>query len=133
MIKLKSILTEARKLDQKHLDKIHKFTQRNNHGEARVFLSQMLQNDKLYRFYNAMAILNDIFGGDGPEQSKLKQKMEKVLYKDIKKKYANSAEIIGKKEMENEEVSIRTLADSETETMSVKETIKKLKKLVLSP
>jgi threonyl-tRNA synthetase len=35
--------------------------------------------------------------------------------------------------MENEEVSIRTLADSETETMSVKETIKKLKKLVLSP
>ena len=29
--------------------------------------------------------------------------------------------IIGKKEMENEEVSIRALADSETETMSVKE------------
>ena len=41
------------------------------------------------------ATLNDIFGGDGPEQTKLKQKMEKVLYKDIKKKYANSAEIIG--------------------------------------
>ena len=48
MIKLKDILTEARKLDQKHLDKIHKFTQRNNHGEARIFLSQMLQNNKLY-------------------------------------------------------------------------------------
>ena len=28
-------------------------------------------------------------------ETKLKQKMEKVLYKDIKKKYANSAEIIG--------------------------------------
>tara|TARA_A200000113_G_scaffold5636_1_gene6154 strand:+ start:220 stop:351 length:132 start_codon:yes stop_codon:yes gene_type:complete len=41
--------------------------------------------------------------------------------------------IIGKKEMENQEVSIRTLADSETETMSVKEAIKKLKKVVLSP
>ena len=77
------------------MDKIHKFTQRNNHGEARIFLSQMLQNNKLYRFYNAMATLNDILGGDGPEQTKLKQKMEKVLYKDIKKKYANSAEIIG--------------------------------------
>ena len=101
IIKLKDILNEkqqlneVRKLDQKHLDKIHKFTQRNNHGEARIFLSQMLQNNKLYRFYNAMATLNDIFGGDGPEQTKLKQKMEKVLYKDIKKKYANSAEIIG--------------------------------------
>ena len=95
MIKLKSILTEARKLDQKHLDKIHKFTQRNNHGEARVFLAQMLQNDKLYRFYNAMEVLNDIFNGDGPEQSKLKRKMEKELYKEIKKKYANAKEIIG--------------------------------------
>ena len=101
IIKLKDILNEkqqlneVRKLDQKHLDKIHKFTQRNNHGEARIFLSQMLQNNKLYRFYNAMATLNDIFGGDGPEQSKLKRKMEKELYKEIKKKYANSAEIIG--------------------------------------
>jgi len=95
MIKLKEILTEARKLDQKHLNKIHKFTQRNNHGEARVFLSTMLGNKKLLKFYNAMKDLNDIFGGDGPEQSKLKQKMEKVLYQDIKKKYANSAEIIG--------------------------------------
>ena len=95
MIKLKDILTEARKLDQKHLDKIHKFTQRNNHGEARIFLSTLLGNKKLLKFYNAMKDLNDIFGGDGPEQNKLKQKMEKVLYQDIKKKFANSAEIIG--------------------------------------
>tara|TARA_B100000519_G_scaffold195753_1_gene201163 strand:- start:349 stop:642 length:294 start_codon:yes stop_codon:yes gene_type:complete len=95
VIKLKSILTEAKKLDQKHLNKIHKFTQRNNHGEARIFLSTLLGNRKLLKFYNAMKDLNDIFGGDGPEQSKLKQKMEKVLYQDIKKKYANSAEIIG--------------------------------------
>ena len=95
MIKLKDILTEARKLDQKNLDKIHKFTQNNNHSEARIHLATLLGSDKLYRFYNAMATLNDILGGDGPEQTKLKQKMEKVLYKDIKKKYANSAEIIG--------------------------------------
>ena len=95
MIKLKEILTEARKLDQKHLDKIHKFTQNNNHSEARIFLATMLGSDKLYRFYNAMEVLNDIFNGDGPEQSKLKRKMEKELYKEIKKKYANSAEIIG--------------------------------------
>ena len=95
IIKLKDILTEAKRLDDKHLNKIHKFTQRNNHGEARIFLSTLLGNRKLLKFYNAMKDLNDIFGGDGPEQSKLKQKMEKVLYQDIKKKYANSAEIIG--------------------------------------
>ena len=96
MIKLKEILTEARKLDQKYLDKIHKFTQNNNHTQARIFISsQLLRDKRLLKFYNAMKDLNDIFGGDGPEQSKLKQKMEKVLYQDIKKKYANSAEIIG--------------------------------------
>tara|TARA_R100000742_G_C4251524_1_gene69799 strand:+ start:414 stop:710 length:297 start_codon:yes stop_codon:yes gene_type:complete len=96
MIKLKEILTEARKLDQKYLDKIHKFTQNNNHTQARIFISsQLLRDKRLLKFYNAMKDLNDIFGGDGPEQSKLKQKMEKVLYQGIKKKYANSAEIIG--------------------------------------
>ena len=36
--------------------------------------------------------------------------------------------IIGKKEMENEEVSIRALADSETETMSVKRNNQKIEK-----
>ena len=95
MIKLKDILTEAKKLDQKALDKIHKFTQRNNHTEARIFLSTMMGNKKLVKFYNAMNDLNDVFGGYGSELSKLNQKMEKELYKDIKKKYANSAEVIG--------------------------------------
>ena len=65
----------------------------------------------------------------------LDKRNEKIGYKI--REHSNSKTqlmaIIGKKEMENEEVSIRALADSETETMSVKETIKKLKKLVLSP
>ena len=51
MIKLKDILTEAKKLDQKYLDKIHKMTQRNNHTEARMYISQeLLMNNKLYTF-----------------------------------------------------------------------------------
>jgi len=95
MIKLKDIITEAKKLDQKYLDKIHKLTQRNNHTQARIFLSVMIENKKLIKFYNAMMELNDVFGGYGSELNKLNQKMEKVLYKDIKRKYANSAEIIG--------------------------------------
>jgi len=65
----------------------------------------------------------------------LDKRNEKIGYKI--REHSNSKTqlmaIIGKKEMENQEVSIRTLADSETETMPVKETIKKLKKLVLSP
>ena len=95
MIKLKDILTEAKKLDQKYLDKLHLLTQNNNHTEARIYLSMMLQNKKLRKFYTAMMELRDVFGGYGPELSKLNQKMEKELYKSIKKYYLNSAEVIG--------------------------------------
>ena len=95
MIKLKEILTEAKKLDQKYLDKLHLLTQNNNHTEARIYLSMMLQNKKLRKFYTAMMELRDVFGGYGPELSKLNQKMEKELYKAIKKYYSNAKEIIG--------------------------------------
>ena len=88
-------LNEKKKLDQKYLDKLHLLTQNNNHTEARIYLSMMLQNKKLRKFYTAMMELRDVFGGYGPELSKLNQKMEKELYKAIKKYYLNSAEVIG--------------------------------------
>ena len=95
ILKLKDLLTEAKKLDQKYLDKLHLLTQNNNHTEARIYLSIMLQNKKLRKFYTAMMELRDVFGGYGPELSKLNQKMEKELYKAIKKQYSNAKEIIG--------------------------------------
>ena len=95
MIKLKDILTEKKKLDQRFLDDIHKMTQSNNHTLARFQLSKYMGNKKLSKFYAAMEQLNDVFGGYGPELSKLNQKMEKELYKAIQKTYLNSAEIIG--------------------------------------
>ena len=95
MIKLKEILTEAKKLDQKYLDKLHLLTQNNNHTEARIYLSMMLQNKKLRKFYTAMMELRDVFGGYGPELSKLNQKMEKQLYQHLKHQFTNAKEIIG--------------------------------------
>ena len=95
MIKLKNILTEAKKLDQKYLDKLHLLTQNNNHTEARIYLSMMLQNKKLRKFYTAMMELRDVFGGYGPELNKLNQKMEKELYKELNRTYSNAKEIIG--------------------------------------
>jgi len=91
----KQQLNEKKKMDQKYLDKLHLLTQNNNHTEARIYLSMMLQNKKLRKFYTAMMELRDVFGGYGPELSKLNQKMEKELYKTIKKTYLNSAEVIG--------------------------------------
>ena len=95
MIKMKNILLEKKEFQQVYLDKLNSLTQRNNHTDARVFLSVMMGNKKLEKFYKAMYELNDVFGGYGPELSKLNQKMEKELYKAIKKYYSNAKEIIG--------------------------------------
>ena len=92
---MKDILTEARNLDSKYIQKVAKYTDRNNHTQARIFLTHMMREKKLLKFYNAMRELNDVFGGYGPELSKLNQKMEKELYKAIQKSYLNSAEVIG--------------------------------------
>ena len=95
MIKMKDILTEARNLDSKYIQKVAKYTDRNNHTQARIFLTHMMREKKLLKFYNAMNDLRDVFGGFGCELSKLNQKMEKELYKAIKKQYSNAKEIIG--------------------------------------
>ena len=90
MIKLKNILLEKKKLDQRFLDDIHKMTQSNNHTLARFQLAKYMGNNKLSKFYAAMEQLNDVFGGYGPELSKLNQKMEKELYKQLKRSYSNA-------------------------------------------
>ena len=104
MIKLKEILNEKqqlnekKKLDQKHLDKLNKMTQSNNHLGARTHLSYYLEGGnkgKFFKYYDAASQINDVFGHTPPELSKLNQKMEKEFYKAIKKKFANSAEVIG--------------------------------------
>jgi hypothetical protein len=42
-----------------------------------------------------MATLNLVFNGTNAEMNKLNQKMEKELYKQIRKSYLNAEEIIG--------------------------------------
>ena len=101
MIKLKKLLNEKqqlnekKELDSRFIKDIAKMTDRNNHTLARFQLAKYMGNSKLSKFYTAMEQLNDVFGGYGPELSKLNQKMEKELYKAIKKYYLNSAEVIG--------------------------------------
>ena len=88
------LLTEKKELDTQYITKVHTLTQRNNHTEARRLLSSWMGNDKLMSFYEAMETLNKVFNGFPPELSKLNQKMEKVLYKDLKKSFANADIII---------------------------------------
>ena len=95
MIKLKEILTEKKKMGEKGLLSTKRMTDKNQHTENRRMLSSLMKNKKLEKFYLAMAELNDVFGGYGPELSKLNQKMEKELYKSIRNYFANAEEIIG--------------------------------------
>ena len=95
MIKLKNILLEKKELNPRFIKDVAKMTQRNNHTLARFQLAKYMGNKKLSKFYAAMEQLNDVFGGYGPELSKLNAKMEKVLYKEIQRTYSNAKEIIG--------------------------------------
>ena len=95
MIKLKKLINEKQQLNEKKdldtgvITKVHMLTQRNNSTEARILLSKTMGNKKLEKFYNAMLELNDVFQGFPPELSKLNQKMEKELYRQLVRSYKN--------------------------------------------
>ena len=93
MIKLKNILLEKKEFKKPFLDKIKWMTDRNDHTEARIYLSMMLQNKKLVKFYKAMSDLRDVFGGYDGHLNKVNQKMEKELYRQLYRKYSNYDEI----------------------------------------
>ena len=93
MIKLKDILLEKKELNPRFIKDIAKMTDRNNHTLARFQLAKYMGNSKLTKFYTAMEQLNDVFGGYGPELSKLNAKMEKELYKQLLRTYSNYDEI----------------------------------------
>ena len=93
MIKLKNILLEKKEFKKPFLEKLKFLTQRNDHTEARIYLSTMMQNKKLEMFYKAMKQLNNVFGGYGAELSKLNAKMEKELYRQLLRTYKNYDDI----------------------------------------
>ena len=89
MIKLKDILLEKKELNPRFIKDIAKMTDRNNHILSRFTIAKYLGNDRLSKFYQAATILNDVFGHTPPELSKLQQRMEKELYRQLVRKYSN--------------------------------------------
>ena len=83
-MKLKSLLTEKKELEQSFIDDIARHTDRNNHTEARIKIAQKMGNQRMVKFYKAMMEINDVFRGYPPAASKLNQMMEKELYRDVK-------------------------------------------------
>ena len=92
------LLLEKRELDSKHIEKISKMTDRNNHLGARTHLSYYLEGGnrgKFFRYWDAASQINDVLGGTPSQLSRLNQKIEKDFYRAIKNKFSNAKEIIG--------------------------------------
>ena len=99
--KLKNILSEKKEFPEQHIDLVRKYTHKNNHMSARSHIAYEGWSKfgnrnfkKLDEFYRHMNKLGELLGGLGPELSKLIRKMEKPLYKEIKKTFSNADDII---------------------------------------
>jgi len=92
---VKNIITEKKELSANFVKQIAQMTDRNNHTLARFQLSKYLGNDSLALYYSSAENINKVFGNTPQELSKLNQKMEKELYKQIQRTYSNAKDIIG--------------------------------------
>ena len=92
-MKLKSLLTEKKELEQSFIDDIARHTDRNNHTEARIKIAQKMGNQRMVKFYKAMMEINDVFRGYPPAASKLNQMMEKELYREMLRTWSNYDDI----------------------------------------
>ena len=101
MIKLKNILLEKKEFPEQDVDMVRKYTHQNNHMSARSHIAYYGWSKygnrnlkKFDEFYRLVDKLGDVLGGQGPELSKLVRKMEKPLYREIKKTFSNADDII---------------------------------------
>ena len=93
-IKVKEgVLLEKKELDSKSVKKVAQMTDRNNHTEARIFLSAKMGWKKGIKFYKAMMDINDVFNGYPGGASQLNNMMEKELYREMLRTWSNYDDI----------------------------------------
>lgn len=88
-----SVLLEKKELPANSVKKIAQMTDRNNHTEARIVLSKLMGWKNGEKFYKAMSDLRDIFGGYDGHLSKVNEKMEKELYRQMLRTWSNYDDI----------------------------------------
>ena len=95
MIKLKHILTEKKELGGSMIYQIDKATDRNNHNEARRLLAVAMGDKRFAQAYAGMEEINIALGYLSPEIRKLRDRMDKKLFKQAKKMYSDYNIILG--------------------------------------
>ena len=89
MIKLAGLITEKKELGGALINKIERLTDSNNHNMARRVLAKAMGNKKLASVYGSMEEINVALGHLPPELSKLRNKLDKDLFKQAKKTYSD--------------------------------------------
>ena len=87
-------MTEGRELPQKDVDYIAKMTDQNNHNQARLHLAQVMRNRHLEKAYQAVITLHLMFNQMN-EMMKAREKLDKMLFQQAKRKYSNFRDIYG--------------------------------------
>ena len=95
MIKLKHILTEKKELGGALINKIERLTDRNNHNMARRVLAIAMGDKRFAQAYAGMEEINIALGYLSPEMRKLRDRMDKKLFKQAKKTYSDYEQIHG--------------------------------------
>ena len=95
MIKLKHILTEKKELGGALINKIERLTDRNNHNLARRVLAIAMGDKRFAQAYAGMEEINIALGYLSPEMRKLRDRMDKKLFKQAKKTYSDYEQIHG--------------------------------------
>ena len=95
MIKLKQILTEKKELGGALINKIERLTDRNNHNMARRVLAIAMGDKRFAQAYAGMEEINIALGYLSPEMRKLRDRMDKKLFKQAKTTYSDYEQIHG--------------------------------------
>ena len=94
MVNLKDLLKEKKEASKVNIDKLAKFTDRNSHTEARIFLAQMLRNKKLEQMYEHLDALH-MFFGDINDLKDARSRLDKMLFKQAEREFSNFKDIYG--------------------------------------
>ena len=94
MIKLKTLITEAKELPERDIKLLAKMTDMNNHNEARVHLARKVGNKNLVKGYEAIMVLHSMFNQMN-EMMAARTKLDKMLFTQAKRTFSNYDEIHG--------------------------------------
>ena len=92
MVKLKTLITEAKELPERDIKLLAKMTGMNNHNEARVHLARKVGNKNLIKGYEAIMVLHSMFNQMN-EMMAARTKLDKMLFTQAKRYFSNFDDI----------------------------------------